>query len=733
MLFNQLKPEEMTPDVLLDLYEGDMDKYYRDIAAFTYGSTTEITDASNHDSPSRNNMAGNHIGQTLPTVKTGKRTIWNGPERDYGLHGMSDVKVPEDADVLAVIPRYAPNNSLQLRSPYEVVIYSTQSPGKKAKLGFFTTKEYGTHTLNFGYKLDFSHSRDSLHRGGVLTSDYPVGRNTAMDKNGDFQYAHECNVLFTSHNIVSEDQYWACKETVEDLFRFYLYNESEVNCRADWVPLDLYHGRRGYQPCPLPGQAIRSDGLLMGFRQKSKCVPWIHLSEKALKNVYVSDRLHHVEAPMVGIGHVYDIEVVRGRAAKAQTALGGTTDILNELADLHENYYERVLEQYQRLLKEMGYHAFDYEDCFTKFIAEAYIYARQSTKVRLPDTIRNVANRLAMESEGIEQGDFNIRFTCVAEKKPNAGDKYTDTHGTKGISAKPTPRKDMPRIYLPSGQEVVADFALSWLTVIKRMNTGQMFTFEVNYFKDFVLDHLKPYYQQGDWEYCFREIMAMYECVNPKGHEYIARLLTAPHRQEEHTNICMEGGLVFYNPNHYAHSWLDKVLSLQKRFPYVEALPIHFRSKVDGTMKVSKMKGKIATKPMLLLEKHPEVIVCSTSLRQHHGQPATTTKLDRTQHQIKKQSSRGISETEGQLYTCTAGPLFTAESFDRTANVATNAMIVDNLLAAIAPTNVECLVNRMEIPLGNSNMISLLKNKFNSMGFDLKQMKKDEDGNLRSI
>lgn len=720
-LFEQLSPEEMTPEKLLSLYNGNVDAYFDDVNGFLKGGVTEITDAPEQDSPSRNNMAGNHLGQSLPTVKTGKRRYWNGPERDYGLYGMEDVKVPDDAEVLSIVSRYPPNNVMNVHSPYEIVFYYVSQPGKKAVLSYFSTKEYGSHTINFGYKLDFNHVRDQLRTGGVLSSDFPVGRNTLTDLNGDFQYGHEVNVLFSSSNWVSEDQYRTCKETSEDLFRFYLYNQCDINYRSGFVALNTYGNQNRYQPCPLPGQDIRKDGILMAFREKDKCIPWLHLNREALLEInYDSDRITHVEAPMVGLGRVYDVEVTRGRTAKAQSALGGTTDFLNELADLNEDFYARILDAYHSIMRH-NRNTYQLSDDLTLLIAEAYVHARRREECRHPE-IRRLADKMLITDAGIEQGDFNIRLTCVGEKNPHSGDKYTDTSGTKGISARPTPRDEMPFLYLPSGRKVVADFELSWLTVIKRMNTAQFYTFEVNYYREYVLDNLKAYYDKGDWEYCDKEIHAMYHCVHPKGAELIALFLTDEASRKRHVDIVMNGGLVFYNPNQYTHRWLDKVKSLRTRFPYVQPTDLYFTSKVDGKVKKARSKGKIAMKTMVILEKHPDIIAVSTSLRQHHGQPATTTKLDRTQHQVKKQACRGISETEGQLYTCTAGPKFTAESFDRTANVTTNAAIVDALLSAVAPTNVECLVNRMEIPLGNSNTLSLLKNKFSAMGFSMKQV-----------
>jgi len=182
---------------------------------------------------------------------------------------------------------------------------------------------------------------------------------------------------------------------------------------------------------------------------------------------------------------------------------------------------------------------------------------------------------------------------------------------------------------------------------------------------------------------------------------------------------------VFFNPNNEARNWEQKIEALYERFPYVERTTIHFTNR-KGEKKTLRRPGKIATKCMMLLEKHPEVIATASSLRQHHGQPATTTKYDRYQNQVKVQAVRGISETEGQLYLGTGGEEFTAELFDRTTNTITNEEVVDNIVNAMSPTSVQCLVDRMEFPLGSSRPVKMLQDKFSAWGWELAYCEEDD-------
>lgn len=700
---------------LEQLTDEEQRHYYSLIKPFTSGTVTEYIPGREHDSPVRQGMAASHNGQGVPTVKTGKSLYWSGVERSYGK-AMFDESVHKDIDILEVIPRYT-MNELGVRSPYDLVIYECDNHLGEKELGFYTTQEYRSNGLKFGQRLDFSATQGKSFIG----EDEIIGRDTMLSKEGDYQPLHECVVCFNSSNIVSEDQYHISDE-VCDTFRFYLYQDETCAGKAGEIPLNIYGTPLHYQSFPLPGQKVRPDGILMAYRKLLEGYEWLDASEKATREIHdATDRIIHVNQSMVGYASVYDIEVLRGNydpnRPKNPNILKGTEEVLEILADLTEDFYGRVCKAYLQILHRYNLKGGNLSFKFSRFLYLAMIYSR-NTKYCTNKYLAENAKRIDITPNNNKITDYQINFKLIAEKSPFAGDKWTDQRGTKGVAYHPTPKADMPTIVLPNGTKLVADFCLSWLTVVKRMNKGQMYTFEVSYYKEYVLDYLIPFYKNEDYKFCFETIMKLYRCVSEEAYLAIKDYFDNQPESEmfTHVDICMNGGLVFFNPNHEYSTWYEKTDKLAQVFPFVKAEVIRFRGR-DGKMKTSKMPGKLATKGMLLLEKHPEIIACGSSLRNHFGQPAIVTKETRSRHQVKIQAVRGVSETEGQAWLGINGQTFPAEMFDRTTNTETNQMIVDSIIDAICPTNIPNTVDRVKIPLGGSKTIAMLKNNINAAGF----------------
>lgn len=412
--------EQLTPD--------ERTKYYHLTAPFTNGTMSEITDAKEHDSAVRQNMAGNHVGQGVPTIKTPKRLFWNGPERDYGK-AMFDESIWEDADILAVVPRYQAANSLHIRSPWDLVIYEARGKNGQMEIGMFTTKEYRSHSLKFGFKLDFSEVQSQLREGGYIPKDQVIGRSNASSREGDFQYAHECNVLFTTDFEVSEDQYKISTDVIED-FRFYLYSDPLIKYSRHEVALDLYGRHDIYQPLPLPGQFVRPDGLLMAFRKKGSVSGWMDYTVPGLRKIYdASDRKIHLDQSLIGYGKVIDVEVWRGARRNAKTTLEGTTDIIDTLANMNEDYYGRVVQAYRELRRRNRGAPLNLSHELAKYVHDAMVIARHTEHVTDP-VVKQFADRTPTTIDSTDIDDYAFQFTIVGEKSPFTGDKFSDTHGT---------------------------------------------------------------------------------------------------------------------------------------------------------------------------------------------------------------------------------------------------------------------------------------------------------------
>ena len=118
---------------------------------------------------------------------------------------------------------------------------------------------------------------------------------------------------------------------------------------------------------------------------------------------------------------------------------------------------------------------------------------------------------------------------------------------------------------------------------------------------------------------------------------------------------------------------------------------------------------RIAPLYMQLLEKIADdgSSVASGKL-QHFGVLSPQTRSERNAKPFRDSPVRTIGETEGRLYASFCGREAIAEMMDRSNSPATHREACMNILQAEHPANIDVLVDRNKVPLGNSKPLQLV-------------------------
>lgn len=310
---------------------------------------------------------------------------------------------------------------------------------------------------------------------------------------------------------------------------------------------------------------------------------------------------------------------------------------------------------------------------------------------------------------------------------------------TKGVVCKTLPRSQMPRDEFGN----VADVVIFGGSTMRRSNYGRIYehgfgaavrdlvqrlrveagmqrhSTEVEAKTDLarsILAH-KP-----EWiEYAFNEFQELWWIIAPTMHDVMK---DHPNKKEYIHENLIQGFCYVYtpidDPTHLPTA-MDTVINSRFRPNYS---PVTF---TDSGGKVTTTKDNVLIGPlyMMLLEKIGDDWSSVASVKvQQFGLPSKLNNTDRSSTPGRESAIRSFGESETRSYNCTVGPEATMELLDQTNNPLAHTNVINSILTAKEPTNIDRAVDRKKVPFGNSRPVSLLGHMLQTRGIEFKY----EDG-----
>ena len=130
---------------------------------------------------------------------------------------------------------------------------------------------------------------------------------------------------------------------------------------------------------------------------------------------------------------------------------------------------------------------------------------------------------------------------------------------------------------------------------------------------------------------------------------------------------------------------------------------------------------RIAPVYMILLEKIGDTwSAVSSGKIQHFGVLSQLTKNDKFNKPARNQAVRGAGEAEVRVFISYIGTKFVVEMMDRNNNPTTHKLIVNKILSADKPTNIDNLVDRKIHPFGGNKPVQLVNHILQVSGIKFK-------------
>ena len=179
-----------------------------------------------------------------------------------------------------------------------------------------------------------------------------------------------------------------------------------------------------------------------------------------------------------------------------------------------------------------------------------------------------------------------------------------------------------------------------------------------------------------------------------------------------HITICLKRSIILYMPIGSV-AIPDHTDELLANFP-LEKSRVTFIE--NGRHYESLEEVLIAPVKYILLDKTArDLSGVASAYSQVHGLPAAPDSIARTKHPFKASTVKFFGEQESGISTAICGNEFIAEAMDRNSNPKSHGLIVEAILDAVQPTNIERLIDRKKHPYGDTRSLELF-NSFTAMG-----------------
>lgn len=652
-----------------------------------------------YNSSPRGSMFASHLGQSLNILGATPRRCLSGVEREFGKYTFS-IKMPCDAQIIRRLDRYPRNlsgDSIK-ENPETLIIYEDVNT---KEVGCLSLTRFKSLDRQFGFRYKYKPVESKLVPGQYVPKGTVIADSPAVTDSGDYMYGIEAETAFMSVPQVIEDGAVVRKGFLKELTtRGY---ESRV---ANWgnrrYPINLYGDENHYKPFPDIGDRIREDGLLFALREYDELLGPVDMTPKALMEPdFFYDRLIYAEPG----ARVVDVVVHHDINANYHPTPVGMEVQTEKYRKANSAFYKSIEEEYFRL-KGRRKDSLRLTPEFQRLVVEAFSDSAMTRSSGRKEKVVRTFRRNEID-------DWRVEVTFEYDIVPTIGFKFTGTHGNKGIICDVWEDEKMP----VDSKGNRADFIMDGDSVVKRMNIGVMYEQYINAcsrevtqkVRELIGGETKEELARA-WEY----LLGYYKIVSPPMYDVFVGG-NYSYEPEHHLKEVAKNGVYLYLPSDNPVAYADVVRELRVKYP-AHIGPVSYVGR-SGKPSVTTSDVLIGSMYIILLEKTGEDWSGVSSAKlQHFGIPAKLTNADKYSAPGRAQPVRFLGESEVRLVSAMAGAPVTADLLDQSNSPGVHKEIVYNIAKAEQPTNVERIIDRHKLPVGQGRPMVFLRHMFECAG-----------------
>lgn len=676
------------------------------------------------DSSARSQMFSSHFSQKLTLDRPDKRLLMSGLEFMMSKYTLNNA-MPETGRLFRIIPRYGDIhsqrsiNNLDGFYPEYLVIYENE----QGIFNCFTINYHTSYHTHFGFKNKFSKAFLNAREGDVLPKGFVItdtpGNSTEKGFT-EYNFGKNLNMAFMSHPAVSEDGIMICEDVLKDL-EFRIYDKRDITLGLTGIPVNLYGDENNYKFLPDIGEYINPTKALMYKRR-------INSSNSREDGYRIVDTPASLSAKaLMAVDNVFDEGIFINRQTKDKALRTRVIDIkvyrnqniaevpsnmvtqLDKYENGMHNYNQAIVNAYRDIKLEINKtkHRFDEQ----MFIGHELMnqYVRATLMIRSRETGKpKLSHRLDLMDQ------YRIEVITETIMSPGVGSKLTDIRGSKGVICYIAKPEEMP----VSEDGVRADIVMDNNSTISRMNLGKLYEQYMGQCTVNITKHVKSALKAGMNTYgdIHDYLLGFLRIASPIQYDYFSKL--QGDEINEYINDINENEFRLFYPVDNPTDPITMINEIEHSI-YQPHLGRVTYTGLDGKLCTTKDRCRIGPIYIMVLQQIADnwLAVSSSSL-QHFGIPGPTTKSQKFSKPYKANPVRNVGETESRVFAGYMGREAIAELMDRNLNVNSHKTIYRKLLTSEKPTNIDRLIDRSEIPLGEHRTLKIFDHLTISAGFE---------------
>jgi len=663
----------------------------------------------------RQQMVGSQIAQVIDCDGVTEKAIFTGIEFELGKTTFN-IQAPCDMEILKVFDLYRRSmghDAIEL-NPLKVVMYRDLNTGK---VGCLELMEYASYHQTFGFKYRFTKFAERIKEKAVFEKGTVFADSPAVTEDGFFCYGAELETVYLGTHSSGEDGLTFSRSALESM-TYRTYIKRTIQWGKSTYPINKYGTLDVMKAFPDIGEYVDESGILMVLRDHSPELDIVGLNKYDLMEVdYFYDNIVYAAGPG---GRVIDIRVWYDDRSQHNATPRGMEEQAMKYLKAKREFNRDMLSKYH----EMKARNNGVDPELTPRMHQLMIDALREIEPG-PNAVEN--------TDATDKVDvWRLEFTIEYVNTPSIRSKFTNTAGGKGVAVKVVEDEDMPVDDFGNRAQVIASVE----STINRNNTQQWYEQAINAYGRGLIHHMRrlldlPIHETPagieiilgrQSEEKIQQLLDLlerhYKIISRRMHEQFVSM-SRQIKLARLSSILTSKLIPLLKPSNDEEELTTIVLTLREVY---RAEGIEERSCVTyktyaGVHERTVTPALIGSEYWMQLEKTGDswAAVASPDF-QHHGVPATISKLNRYSHPHRNQPTRAIGEAEGQLISAHAHPLALAEWIDRNNSPESHRALVRSIYATKTPSNIPMAVDRKKIPLGGPKPMRLVKHLMECAG-----------------
>lgn len=504
------------------------------------------------------------------------------------------------------------------------------------------------HTQNMDLGFEFKYNQELLRKikeGACFKKGTVFATSARITESNEWCPGVETRVAAMSHVYTEEDAVVIFESYAKKIgVTFQRTHDHQWN-EEEWIPLNLYGTVDNPQPCPLPGESVRADGIVMGFRKKDKNIAMSHLTAKGLMEPDpLYDTLFYSSPDCV----VADIEVQTERYKnqannrKAEKATQPHTVVWERIEESYNTMYNEVLRWYNRISRQFTGIAPLSKDLW-RFIlhCQANItkdYSTPHANGKFHKVKRKIGN--------INLKDWRVIIRLKQDVEGKVRFKNTGHDGNKSVIMKVLPDYMAP--VDEHGEQ--ADMIAGNTPAFRRQVLGALIEQDVNFVNIHQWKLIKAAHTNGDYEKAWKLAFHFYDTINPEFAKLVEEL--NPEERMDHIDWIAkdENEFSVKSPSGTNITGIKITERIMENFSHFKPTPVTYVNEFGQTIK-TRYPIIISSIYYLMLDKFGDDISCQSMPKLNiFGLPTSLSKHERAREFYRAVLNRNVGETEGRLY-----------------------------------------------------------------------------------